>query len=132
VPLRCRRLDCRGNIVLASTHNWLEGAFWEGPTCPSVGMSCTTRRRARTRNLPPDEIASAQCELMEQETVGGKPLNAITYGTLTGHLTRTLNALGLKREPIDVTPDLHEYLDTLQAPEPPDLVAVASADEGEN
>jgi hypothetical protein len=28
---------------------------------------------------------------------------------------------------------LHEYLDTLQAPaEPPDLVAVASADEGEN
>ena len=76
---------------------------------------------------------SAQCELMEQETVGGKPLNAIAYGTLTGHLTRTLNALGLKREPIDVTPSLHEYLDTLQAPaEPPDLVAVASADEGEN
>jgi hypothetical protein len=32
-----------------------------------------------------------------------------------------------------VTPALHEYLDTLQAPaEPPDLVAVASADEGEN
>jgi uncharacterized protein (UPF0548 family) len=35
--------------------------------------------------------------MMEQETVGGKPLNAIAYGTLTGHLTRTLNALGLKR-----------------------------------
>ena len=78
-------------------------------------------------------MISAQCELMEQETVGGKPLNAIAYGTLTGHLTRTLNALGLKREPIDVTPVLNEYLDTLQAPaEPPDLVAVASADEGEN
>ena len=60
-------------------------------------------------------MISAQCELMEQETVGGKPLNAIAYGTLTGHLTRTLNALGLKREPIDVTPALHEYLDTLQA-----------------
>jgi hypothetical protein len=28
---------------------------------------------------------------------------------------------------------VHEYLDTLQAPaEPPDLVAVASADESEN
>ena len=78
-------------------------------------------------------MISVQCELMEQETVGGKPLNAIAYGTLTGHLTRTLNALGLKREPNDVTPALHEYLDTLQAPaEPPDLVAVASADEGEN
>ena len=48
-------------------------------------------------------MISAQCELMEQETVGGKPLNAIAYGTLTGHLTRTLNALGLKREPIDVS-----------------------------
>ena len=35
-------------------------------------------------------MISAQCELMEQETVGGKPLNAIAYGTLTGHLTRTL------------------------------------------
>jgi hypothetical protein len=70
---------------------------------------------------------------MEQETVGGKPLNAIAYGTLTGHLTRTLNALGLKREPIDVTPALHEYLDTLPAPaEPPDLVAVASAEGGED
>ena len=42
----------------------------------------------------------------------GKPLNAIAYGTLTSHLTRTLNALGLKREPIDVTPVLNEYLDT--------------------
>ena len=62
-------------------------------------------------------MISAQCELMEQETVGGKPLNAIAYGTLTGHLTRTLNALGLKREPIDVTPVLHEYLSTLPADE---------------
>ena len=35
-------------------------------------------------------MISAQCELMEQETVGGKPLNAIAYGTLTGYLTRTL------------------------------------------
>ena len=28
-------------------------------------------------------MISAQCELMEQETVGGKPLNAFAYGTLT-------------------------------------------------
>ena len=76
-------------------------------------------------------MLSAQCELMEQETVGGKPLNAIAYGTLTGHLTKTLNVLGLKREPIDVTPVLNEYLSTLPA-ETQDLVAVASAHEGEN
>jgi len=71
-------------------------------------------------------MMSAQCELMEAETVQGKPLNAIAYGTLTGHLTRTLNALGLKREPIDVTPVLNEYLDTLQPAEPQDLVAVVA------
>jgi uncharacterized protein (UPF0548 family) len=50
-------------------------------------------------------MISAQCELMEQETVGGKPLNAIAYGTLTGHLTRTLNALGLKRDRRDAGPE---------------------------
>ena len=55
-------------------------------------------------------MISAQCELMEAETVQGKPLNAIAYGTLTGHLTRTPNALCLKREPVDVTPVLNEYL----------------------
>ena len=56
---------------------------------------------------------------------------AIAYGTLTGHLTRTLNAPGLKREPIDVTPALHEYLDMLQPAEPQDLVAVAAEDKNE-
>ena len=40
----------------------------------------------------------------------GQPLNAVAYGTLTGHLVRALNALGLKREPVDVTPALHQYL----------------------
>jgi hypothetical protein len=76
-------------------------------------------------------MISAQCELMEAETVQGKPLNTIAYGTLTGHLTRTLNALGLKREPIDVTPALNEYLDTLQPAEPQDVVAVVAEDKNE-
>ena len=73
-------------------------------------------------------MISVACELMEKEAISGQPLNAIAYGTLTGHLTRTLNALGLKREPIDVTPALHEYLDTLQPAEPQDLVAVVAED----
>jgi hypothetical protein len=68
-------------------------------------------------------MISVACELMEKEAISGQPLNAIAYGTLTGHPTRTLNALGLKREPIDVTPALHQYLDTLQSAEPLDLVA---------
>jgi hypothetical protein len=74
-------------------------------------------------------MISAQCELMEAETVQGKPLNAIAYGTLTGHLTRTLNALGLKREPVDVTPVLNKYLSTPPA-ETQDLVAAADESEG--
>ena len=59
-------------------------------------------------------MISAQCELMEAETVQGKPLNAIAYGTLTRHLTRTLSPR-LKREPVDVTPVLNEYLSILPA-----------------
>jgi hypothetical protein len=75
-------------------------------------------------------MISGQCELMEKEAISGQPLNAIAYGTLTGYLTRTLSALGLKREPIDVTPALHEYLDTLQAPdELPDPTAAAEPTE---
>ena len=58
-------------------------------------------------------MLSTQCELMEQEAAEGQPLNAHVYGTITSHLTRTLSVLGLKREPVDVTPALHQYLDTL-------------------
>jgi hypothetical protein len=76
-------------------------------------------------------MISVACELMEKEAISGQPLNAIAYGTLTGPLTRTLNALGLKREPIDVTPALHEYLDTLKPAEPQDLVTVAAEDKNE-
>ena len=72
-------------------------------------------------------MLSAQCELMESQAVEGQPLNAVAYGTLTGHLVRALNALGLKRESVDVTPALHQYLETLRA-ETQDAVAAASAD----
>jgi hypothetical protein len=76
-------------------------------------------------------MISVACELMEKEAIDGRPLNSIAYGTLTGHLTRTLKELGLKREPIDVAPALHEYLDTLQPAEPQDLVTVAAEDKNE-
>ena len=103
---------------------------------PDIGLAHGVRpRRARELTEAQQQLIrrcamiSAQCELMEAETVQGKPLNAIAYGTLTGHLTWTLNALGLKREPIDVTPVLNEYLSTLPA-ETEDLVAAADESEG--
>ena len=83
-------------------------------------------------------MLSTQCELMEREAAEGQPLNTHLYATITSHLTRTLSVLGLKREMVDVTPALHEYLNTLptKSPdlgtlqaEPQDLVTVAAADE---
>ena len=76
-------------------------------------------------------MLSVQCELLEAKAVEGHDLNALAYGQLTGHLVRALNALGLKREPIDVTPALHAYLDTLVAPaDPSEVDAAATSDEG--
>ena len=74
-------------------------------------------------------MLSAQCELMEAQAVEGQHLNALAYGQLTGHLVRALNVLGLKREPIDVTPALHQYLDTLAPAEPQDFVAAEDKNE---
>jgi hypothetical protein len=82
-------------------------------------------REAQQQLIRRCAMLSAQCELMEAQAVEGQPLNALAYGQLTGHLVRALNVLGLKREPIDVTPALHQYLDTLQPAEPQDLVATA-------
>ena len=65
-------------------------------------------------------MLAAQCELLEAQALDGKDFNAIAYGQLTGHLVRALNVLGLKREMLDVTPALHQYLDMLPA-EPPDI-----------
>jgi hypothetical protein len=53
---------------------------------------------------------SVQCEIMEQEASPGAPLNLTVYGLLTGHLSRALKVLGLKRQPRDVTPTLADYL----------------------
>ena len=80
-------------------------------------------------------MISVACELMEKEAISGQPLNAIAYGTLS-MATWTLDTetrLALKREPIDVTPALHEYLATRSNRlEPQDLVTVAAEDKNES
>jgi hypothetical protein len=62
-------------------------------------------------------MISVQCELMEQQAIAGAPFDAVAYGTLTGHLNRTLSTLGLKRRPRDVTPTLNEYLTAARQPD---------------
>jgi hypothetical protein len=59
-------------------------------------------------------MISVQCEIMEKAAVEGGTIDATAYGTLTGHLARTLSLLGLKRVPKDVTPTLQGYLDAAQ------------------
>jgi hypothetical protein len=56
-------------------------------------------------------MISVQCEQIEQRATAGEPFDATTYGTLTGHLTRALRTLGLKRLPREATPSLRDYLD---------------------
>ena len=74
-------------------------------------------------------MLSVQCEFMEAQALKGLDFNAIAYGQITGHLTRTLNALGLKREPIDVTPALHLYLNEPEPIEPPEPEPVTVAED---
>jgi hypothetical protein len=55
---------------------------------------------------------SVQCEIMERKPP--EAFNVTTYATLMGHLTRTLNLLGLKRVPRDVSPTLQGYLNAVK------------------
>jgi hypothetical protein len=61
-------------------------------------------------------MISTECERMEREALDGGVLDATVYGTLTGHLTRALRVLGLKRQPRDVTPTLSNYLEATREP----------------
>jgi hypothetical protein len=54
-----------------------------------------------------------QCELMEQKPVPEMAELSI-YATVTSHLARVLNLIGLKRVPKDVTPTLQSYLEARQ------------------
>jgi hypothetical protein len=54
---------------------------------------------------------TVQCELLERRASAGETFDVTAYSTMMGHLSRTLNLLGLKRQSRDVTPTLQDYLD---------------------
>jgi hypothetical protein len=64
-------------------------------------------------------MLATECERMEREALSGRvPLDATVYSTLTGQLTRTLNTVGTKRLPRDVTPPtLRDYIEAVREPE---------------
>ena len=63
---------------------------------------------------------SVACEIMEQQAARGETFDVTSYGTLTGHLTTALKAIGLKRVPRDVTPTLRDYLTAVRQPDESD------------
>ena len=65
-------------------------------------------------------MIGTECERMEQKAVEGGAFDAVVYVTLTGHLTRALKALGLKRAPRDITPTLQSYLAAVRQPPDPE------------
>jgi hypothetical protein len=53
---------------------------------------------------------SIACEKMEGSAASGKEIDLVAYGQLTDRLGRTLQRLGLKRQPRNVTPpSIEEY-----------------------
>jgi hypothetical protein len=65
-------------------------------------------------------MIATECERMEREALSGGTLDATVYSTLTEQLTRTLNAVGIKRLPKDVTPTLRDYIEAARETEPLD------------
>jgi hypothetical protein len=65
-------------------------------------------------------MISTQCEIMEVAAAEGKPFDIIAYCLATNCLTRALKALGLKRQPRDITPTLKDYLDAVRQPIEPE------------
>jgi hypothetical protein len=64
-------------------------------------------------------MLATECERMERESLNGTtPFDPTVYSTLTGQLTRTLNTVGIKRRPKDVTPTLNDYIVATREPEP--------------
>ena len=56
-----------------------------------------------------------QLEVFEAAAMAGQAIDAEAFGRSAGHLRRLAEAIGLRREPRDVTPDLHTYLRSKEA-----------------
>jgi hypothetical protein len=63
---------------------------------------------------------TTMCESLERKPAPLEPAEVSSYVLMTGHLARTLKALGLKRQPRDITPSLKDYLAAARQPENPD------------
>src|SRR5262245_15237705 len=112
-----RRIPGRGCTV-AGRRSGTETSIWD---TLSEGELSLIRR-----------TAALECELeaMEARMSQGEPVNLELFGRLTDRLGRTLQRIGLKRVPRDVTPSLADYLAGLQSE--PEAAEAVEADEAAN
>jgi hypothetical protein len=72
-------LDYKGKIVLASTPNGLERAFWEAANMPERGYGVHHAPTSANPHLPPDEIAYLRSTLRPE--IGSQELDALLIDT---------------------------------------------------
>jgi hypothetical protein len=89
-------LDYKGKIVLASTPNGLEGAFWEAANMPERGYVVHHAPTSANPHLPPDEIAYLRSTLRPE--IASQELDALFVDT-GGATIFPLHALLIDGEP---------------------------------
>ena len=89
-------LDYRGKVVLASTPNGPEGAFWEAANMPERGYVVHHAPTSANPHLPPDEIAYLRSTLRPE--VASQELDALFVDT-GGATIFPLHALLIDGEP---------------------------------
>jgi hypothetical protein len=89
-------IDYKGRIVLASTPNGLEGAFWEAANMPERGYAVHHAPTSANPYLPPDEIAYLRSTLRPE--IASQELDALFVDT-GGATIFPLHALLIDGEP---------------------------------
>jgi hypothetical protein len=89
-------LDYKGKVVLASTPNGLEGAFWEAANIPERGYVVHHAPTSANPHLPPDEIAYLRSTLRSE--IASQELDALFVDT-GGATIFPLHALLIDGEP---------------------------------
>jgi hypothetical protein len=72
---------------------------------------------AQTQLVRRASMISIKCEEMESHGAQGEQIDLDVFGKLTDRLGRTLQRLGIKRVPRDVTPSVSDYIAHINANE---------------
>lgn len=102
---------CDGRSSLARRARDIFDAF-----CRDLG-GYETLSEAQTQLVRRASMISIKCEEMESRGANGEQIDLDVFGKLTDRLGRTLQRLGIKRVPRDVTPNVADYIKHINAAE---------------